>query len=43
MAEEGVAALVVNYGSGVHAAGFAGISAPRAVFPTIAGRSARTR
>ena len=35
--EEGVAALVVVSGSGMHSNGFAGIFAPRAMFPTIAG------
>ena len=33
-----VATLVVNSGSGMHSAGFAGKSAPRAAFPMIAGR-----
>ena len=37
------AALVVNNGSGMHSSGFAGKSAPRAVFPMIAARSACTR
>ena len=32
-----VATLVVNNGSGMHSIGFAGIFAPRAMFPTIAG------
>ena len=36
MAEEEVAALVVNNGNGMHPTGFAGKFAPRAVFPTIA-------
>ena len=43
MAEEEVAALVVNNGSGMFYTGFAGIDAPRAVFPTFAGMSACTR
>ena len=43
IAEEEVAALVVNNGSGMHSTGFAGRSAPRAVFPTIAAKSACTR
>ena len=37
MAEE-VAALVVDNGSGMCKAGFAGDDAPRAVFPSIVGR-----
>ena len=40
---EEVAALVVDYGSGMRFPGFAGSDAPRAVFPTIAGRSACAR
>ena len=36
IAEEEVAALVVNYGSGMSFPGFAVLHAPRAVFPTIA-------
>ena len=32
-----IATLVVNNGSGMHSSGFAGIFAPRAMFPTIAG------
>ena len=42
-AEEDVAALVVDNSSGLLFAGFSGISAPRAVFPTFAGMSACTR
>ncbi len=38
MAEDEVAALVVDNGSGVCKAGFAGDDAPRAVFPSIVGR-----
>merc|ERR1712139_48196 len=38
MAEEEVAALVVDNGSGMCKAGFAGDDAPRAVFPSIIGR-----
>jgi len=39
MADEGdVAALVVDNGSGMCKAGFAGDDAPRAVFPSIVGR-----
>uniref|UniRef100_H2ZUX4 Actin, beta 2 n=4 Tax=Euteleostomi TaxID=117571 RepID=H2ZUX4_LATCH len=38
MAEEDVAALVVDNGSGMCKAGFAGDDAPRAVFPSIVGR-----
>ena len=37
MAEEEVAALVVDNGSGICNAGFAGDDAPRAVFPSIVG------
>merc|ERR1711939_1202687 len=36
--EEDVAALVVDNGSGMCKAGFAGDDAPRAVFPSIVGR-----
>ncbi|KXN91168.1 Actin [Leucoagaricus sp. SymC.cos] len=36
--EEEVAALVVDNGSGMCKAGFAGDDAPRAVFPSIVGR-----
>ena len=43
MAEEEVAPLVVNNGSDMHSTGFANISAPRAVFPTIVARSACAR
>ena len=43
LAEEEVAALVVNFGSGMLSTGFASISAPHTVFPMIAGRSACTR
>ncbi|KAH8874150.1 Actin, cytoplasmic 1 [Schistosoma japonicum] len=38
MAEEEVAALVIDNGSGMCKAGFAGDDAPRAVFPSIVGR-----
>ncbi|XP_052774982.1 actin, non-muscle 6.2 isoform X3 [Mya arenaria] len=38
MADEDVAALVVDNGSGMCKAGFAGDDAPRAVFPSIVGR-----
>ena len=38
MAEEEVAALVVDNGSGMCKAGFAGDDAPKAVFPSIVGR-----
>jgi len=38
MADEEVAALVVDNGSGMCKAGFAGDDAPRAVFPSIIGR-----
>jgi len=38
MAEEDVAALVVDNGSGMCKAGFAGDDAPRSVFPSIVGR-----
>jgi len=38
MAEDDVAALVVDNGSGMCKAGFAGDDAPRAVFPSIVGR-----
>jgi len=41
MAEEEVAALVVDNGSGMCKAGFAGDDAPRAVFPSIVGRPKR--
>lgn len=36
--EEDVTALVVDNGSGMCKAGFAGDDAPRAVFPSIVGR-----
>jgi actin-related protein len=36
--EEEVAALVIDNGSGMVKAGFAGDDAPRAVFPSIVGR-----
>ena len=36
--EDEVAALVVDNGSGMCKAGFAGDDAPRAVFPSIVGR-----
>ena len=38
MCEEDVAALVIDNGSGMCKAGFAGDDAPRAVFPSIVGR-----
>ena len=38
MADEDVQALVVDNGSGMCKAGFAGDDAPRAVFPSIVGR-----
>ncbi|MGH0167624.1 UNVERIFIED_CONTAM: hypothetical protein FKN15_052908 [Acipenser sinensis] len=38
MADEEIAALVVDNGSGMCKAGFAGDDAPRAVFPSIVGR-----
>merc|ERR1711879_748608 len=38
MSDEEVAALVVDNGSGMCKAGFAGDDAPRAVFPSIVGR-----
>ncbi|XP_053128817.1 actin, cytoplasmic type 5-like [Hemicordylus capensis] len=38
MAEEEIAALVIDNGSGTCKAGFAGDDAPRAVFPSIVGR-----
>ena len=38
MADNDVAALVVDNGSGMCKAGFAGDDAPRAVFPSIVGR-----
>ena len=38
MADEDVQALVVDNGSGMCKAGFAGDDAPRAVFPSIIGR-----
>jgi len=38
MAEEDAAGLVVDNGSGMVKAGFAGDDAPRAVFPSIVGR-----
>jgi len=42
MEEEDVAALVVDNGSGMVKAGFAGDDAPRAVFPSIVGRPKHT-
>jgi actin len=42
MAEEDVQALVVDNGSGMVKAGFAGDDAPRAVFPSIVGRPRHT-
>ena len=41
MSEDEVAALVVDNGSGMCKAGFAGDDAPRAVFPSIVGRCVR--
>jgi len=38
MADDDVAGLVVDNGSGMCKAGFAGDDAPRAVFPSIVGR-----
>ena len=38
MCDDDVAALVVDNGSGMCKAGFAGDDAPRAVFPSIVGR-----
>ncbi|MEE6524888.1 hypothetical protein FKM82_024588 [Ascaphus truei] len=38
MADEDIAALVIDNGSGMCKAGFAGDNAPRAVFPSIVGR-----
>merc|ERR1712209_285512 len=38
MCDEDVAALVIDNGSGMCKAGFAGDDAPRAVFPSILGR-----
>ena len=38
MADEEVAALVVDNGSGMVKSGFSGDDAPRAVFPSIVGR-----
>jgi len=38
MCDEDAAALVVDNGSGMCKAGFAGDDAPRAVFPSIVGR-----
>ncbi|KAM9116116.1 actin-like protein 8 isoform 2-T2 [Pangshura tecta] len=38
MAEEEIAALIIDNGSGMCKAGFAGDDAPRAVFPSIVGR-----
>merc|ERR1711862_782891 len=38
MCDEDVAALVVDNGSGMCKAGFAGDDAPRAVFPSVVGR-----
>ena len=38
MSDDDVAALVVDNGSGMCKAGFAGDDAPRAVFPSIVGR-----
>lgn len=38
MIEEDVCALVIDNGSGMCKAGFAGDDAPRAVFPSLVGR-----
>ena len=38
MSDDDVAALVIDNGSGMCKAGFAGDDAPRAVFPSIVGR-----
>ena len=38
MCDEDAAALVVDNGSGMCKAGFAGDDAPRAVFPSVVGR-----
>ena len=38
MGDDDVAALVIDNGSGMCKAGFAGDEAPRAVFPSIVGR-----
>ena len=38
MCDEDIAALVIDNGSGMCKAGFAGDDAPRAVFPPIVGR-----
>ena len=38
MCDDDVAALVIDNGSGMCKAGFAGDDAPRAVFPSIVGR-----
>lgn len=38
MCDEDIAALVIDNGSGMCKAGFAGDDAPRAVFPSIVGR-----
>jgi len=38
MADDDLAALVIDNGSGMCKAGFAGDDAPRAVFPSIVGR-----
>lgn len=38
MCDEEIAALVIDNGSGMCKAGFAGDDAPRAVFPSIVGR-----
>uniref|UniRef100_A0A4X2LC87 Uncharacterized protein n=1 Tax=Vombatus ursinus TaxID=29139 RepID=A0A4X2LC87_VOMUR len=35
--DDGIAALIVDSGSGMCKAGFAGVDAPRAVFPSIVG------
>ncbi|XP_052686058.1 actin-3-like [Crassostrea angulata] len=41
-ADEGLAAVVIDNGSGMGKAGFAGDDAPRAVFPSIVGHSVNT-
>ena len=42
MADDEVAALVCDNGSGMVKAGFAGDDAPRAVFPSVIGRLPKT-
>ena len=41
MSEDEIAALVIDNGSGMCKAGFAGDDAPRAVFPSLVGRLKR--